>query len=167
MVAGEHDGALEEVFGPDLGRPVSDGEEELGVAGVALHLVNGAVMSSLLDTEPLNIVSGFTLVDLDNVTLLSSNQELQRRMVRVVLKTGTSIHFGQGLFAILGHFLEDDLLSRLFVLLVHLSVVPPEHATVGGCRNTFTSSFTNCDPRNVVNGVVMTVFEPCGAEWFS
>lgn len=75
-----------EILAPDLGGPITNGEEILQVTGVSLDVVDGAVMLTLLKTELQVDFDLLSFVGLQDVTLFSSNQVLEWRGIRVVLQ---------------------------------------------------------------------------------
>lgn len=91
VVFGLHERSLE-LFGPDLGSPVTDSQEVLADGRVPLHGVDGSVVLSTL--KPVLLVdfnrSSGSLVDLENVSLFSTHQILHGSSLVVVLDSGTS-----------------------------------------------------------------------------
>jgi hypothetical protein len=75
-----------EILAPDLGGPITNGEEILQVTGVSLDVVDGAVMLTLLKTELQVDFDLLSFVGLQDVTLFSSNQVLEWRGICVVLQ---------------------------------------------------------------------------------
>ena len=75
-----------EILAPDLGGPMTNGEEILQVTGVSLDVVDGSVMLTLLKTELQVDFDLLSFVGLQDVTLFSSNQVLEWRGIRVVLQ---------------------------------------------------------------------------------
>ena len=65
------------IFAPDLGRPVTDGQEVLEVTWVPLNVVDRSMMLTLVHTELQVDFNLLTLVGLEDVTLFSTNEILK------------------------------------------------------------------------------------------
>jgi hypothetical protein len=72
-----HDRVTLKIFAPDLGRPVTDGQEVLEVTWVPLNVVDRSMMLTLVHTELQVDFNLLTLVGLEDVTLLSTDEILK------------------------------------------------------------------------------------------
>lgn len=152
-----HNGELL-LLGPDLGRPISYGQEEFIPAGVSLDRVNGSVMLAAFKTVSPVDLSVLSLVDSDDVSLLGTD-EVVESVLRVILEGGSS----ENLLAGVSIGTRDLLINGNLVdgASGEVSVVPPEEATVGGGRDALGTALTDGDPVGIVDGVVMGLLE-CG-----
>lgn len=66
-----------EIFTPDLGGPVTDGEEIFEVTGVPLNVVDRSMMFALVQTELQVDFDLLTLVGLEDVTLFGTDEVLE------------------------------------------------------------------------------------------
>ena len=75
MIFGLHDGGLQ-VFGPDLGSPISNGQEVLGEAWIPLDFIDWSMMLSRFKSVSLIDFDwpAWSLVGLEDVSLLGSDQ---------------------------------------------------------------------------------------------
>ena len=151
MVAGLHNGGALELFRPDLSLPVTNGKEVLIVAGVSLDGVDGAVMLALLHTELQVDFDLLSLVSLQDVALLGTDQILKRGSLSVVLETSTSKDLRDGLSVDCEVLDELELLSRAGF---EVSLIPPEKTTIGGSGYTLSTRLSS-NPGDVIHRVVM------------
>lgn len=127
MVARLHNWVRFEVFAPDLGRPVTHRHKVLEVTRVTLDLVDRSVMLALINTELHANFDGLSAVRLQNVPLLSSDQEFEGRRISIVLKRGSSENLGLRLSVHVEILNQGQLLSWTILKHAH---VPPEQTTV-------------------------------------
>ena len=147
-----------EIFAPDLGGPVTNGEEVLEVTGVSLNIVDRSMMFTLVETELEVNFDLFTFVSLEDVTLLGTDEVLEWGCIRVIFKTGAAEDLGHGLTINLEVFNELELLCGTGL---EVSLIPPEKATIGGCGDAFDTGLTS-DPVDIVDWVVMGLLEDGG-----
>lgn len=154
MVTGLHNWDLE-FFRPDFSGPISNREEVLEMDGVSVHGVNRAVMLTLILSHSLLHFSLLvSVLAHEGVTLFSSNQELVGMGVLIIAERGSSI----SLTFFRSMILEDKLISGG----VHVSHIPPEDTAIGGAREEFVTSSGTSEPRNIVDGIVMRLFQDGG-----
>ena len=121
-----------EIFTPDLGRPVTNSQEVFEMARVSFNVVDRAVMFSLFKTEPQVDFDLLSLVGLEDVTLLGTDQVLERGSIRVVLKRGTTENLRDGLVTDLEVFDELELFSGTGF---EVSLIPPQKTAISGGRD--------------------------------
>lgn len=131
------------------------------MAWVSLNVVDGSVMLTLVQTELQVDFDLLSLVGLEDVALLGTDQVLQRRSISVILQAGAAKDLGHGLTVDLEVLNELEFLcgTRLEV-----SLIPPEEATVGGGRDTLDTRLA-CDPVDIVDWVMMRLLEHRGQSW--
>ena len=151
VVARRHDRVRLEILRPDLGGPVTNGQEVLQVAWVSLDVVDWAVMLALIKSELQVDFDLLSLVCLEDVALLSTDEVLERRGVSVVLKGGATKNLRLDLTV------DRELLFKLELLCgtgIQVLGVPPKQATVSRCGNTLNTGFAR-DPGDVIDWVMM------------
>jgi len=77
-------------FTPDLGAPITYREEVFGVCWVSVKGIDWSMMFTIVITESILDFNGLSFVCLQYVTLLSSDEVLQRTSFGVVFKRGTT-----------------------------------------------------------------------------
>ena len=97
------------------------------MARVSFNVVDRAVMLSLFKTEPQVDFDLLSLVSLEDVTLLSTDQVLERGSIGVVLKRGTTKNLRDSLFTDLEVFDELELLSGA---VTEVSLIPPQKTAI-------------------------------------
>jgi hypothetical protein len=147
-----------QIFAPDLGRPVTDGQEVLQVTWVSLNIVDGSVMLALIETELQVDFNLLSLVGLEDVTLLSTDEVLERRGIGVILETGATEHLRNGFSIDLEVLNELQLFCRAGL---EVSLIPPEKATVGRCGNAFDTRLAS-NPIDIIDWVVMRLLQDGG-----
>merc|ERR1712127_869783 len=89
MISSLHDWRLL-FFTPDLGAPITYREEVFGVRWVSVKVIDWSMMFTTVITESILDFNSLSFVCLEYVTLLSSDEVLQRTSFGVVFKRGTT-----------------------------------------------------------------------------
>ena len=118
---------------------------------VSLNGVDWAVMLALLKTELQVDFNLLSLVGLQDVALLGTDQILKRGSLSVVLETSTSKDLRDGLSVDCEVLDELELLSRAGF---EVSLIPPEKTTIGGSGYTLSTRLSS-NPGDVIHRVVM------------
>ena len=126
------------------------------MGGVSLQGINGAVMLAGFETESRLDFNCLPLVSLQDVTLLGTDEVLERTGILVVLQRGTSEDLSHWLLANLESFGEDELIDGAISEFLH---IPPKDAAISGSGHALSTRLTDGQPVNVVYGVVMGFFE--------
>ena len=96
---------------------------------VSFDVVDGSVMLALLEAEFEVDFDLLSLVGLENVTLLGTNQVLEGRSIGIVLEGSSTEHLGSGLTVNLEGLDKLELFSWTSL---EVSLIPPKEATIGG-----------------------------------
>ena len=118
---------------------------------VPLNIVDRSVMLALIETELQVDFNLLALVRLENVTLLSTHEILERGGIGVILETGATKHLRDGFSIDLEVLNELQLFCRAWL---EVSLIPPEKATVSRCGNAFDTRLTS-NPINIIDWVVV------------
>ena len=132
------------------------------MAWVSLDIVDRSMMLALVETKLEIDFNLLTLVGLQNVALLGTNEVLKRRSIGVIFETGTSEHLRHSLTIDLEILNELQLFSGTWL---KVSLIPPEQATVRGRGDALNTGFSS-DPVDVVDGVVVRLLQhrsECGS----
>ena len=95
---------------------------------VSFDIVNGSVMFALLEAEFEVDFDLLSLVGLEDVTLLGTNQVLEGRSIGIVLEGSTTEHLRSGLTVNLEVLDKLELFSRTGF---EVSLIPPQKAAIG------------------------------------
>ena len=95
--------------------------------GVSLQGINWAVMLAGFETESGLDFNCLSLVCLEDVTLLGTDEVLKRTGILVVLQRGTSEDLSHWLLANLESFGEDELIDGAISEFLH---IPPKDAAI-------------------------------------
>ena len=135
MVSSLHDW-LRQLISPDLGSPISHGQEEFRMRWVSPEGVNRAVMLAGLETELCQDANRviWSFVCKEHVTLLSSNQVLHWSSFLVILKGGGTEQLLLLFITVEGELVSDVEGFRRFslCLLLDEAVVPPVDLAISG-----------------------------------
>lgn len=169
MITGLHDWRPH-FLGPDLGGPITDGEEVLNVSGVSLDGVNRSMMLSTVITESLIDFDGLSLISLEDVSLLGTDEVLKWTSIGVVLEGGSSEQLGDELTSLGGLsvwdlLLHDELLGWDEWLVFWIVFVPPEQLAVGGGGDALATGLSNSSPVDIVDWVRVRLLKNGGLEW--
>jgi hypothetical protein len=156
MVVSLHN-RLAELLEPDLSGPVTNRKEVLKLGGVTLECVYGAVMLTVFNTVAhVNFDLIFTFVSFHDLTLLATDQVLQGRGLRVVLKSRSTANLGKRLALHGVVVVENELVRGTFS---EHALIPPEKATISGCGDALGSGLGSGQPVYIVDGVVVGLFK--------
>ena len=129
------------------------------MSGVSLQGINGAVMLAGFETESRLDFNCLSLVSLQDVPLLGTDEVLERTGILVVLQRGTSEDFSHWLVTNLESLREDELIDGAISEFLE---IPPKDAAISGSGHALSTRLTDGQPVNVVYGVVMGFLEQCG-----
>ena len=158
MIARLHNGVAFQVLTPDLSTPVTDRQEVLELARISLDVVDGTVMLALLKTELEVDFDLLALVGLEDITLLSTDEVLERGGIGVVLETSTTEHLG------LDNTVDSEVFDEFKLFegtTLKVSLIPPKKATIGRCGDALGTSLAS-NPVNIVDWVVVRLLENGG-----
>jgi len=151
---------LAQFFGPDLGRPVTNREEIFELEGVPLKSVDGPVVLAILKAIS-HVDFNFVLstVCLHETTVLAAHKILHWRSFAVILERSDATHLRRGLtlnrICLSKHKFIGGACSQI-------ALIPPQETTIGGSRNALGSCLGCCEPKDVIDWVMMALLKPRG-----
>lgn len=122
------------------------------------------MLSTSITTESSSDFNHLSLVSLEDISLLSTNQILKRTSIRVVFERGWTKKL------LLGYTVSSDFLVQFqtvswdWLFTLH---IPPEKSTIGWCWDTLITSLTNSKPVNIINWIVMRLLKDGCSEWLN
>lgn len=129
MVASLHDRVEHTFLAPHFSLPIADTHEVFMDEWVTFQCVDWTVMLAHLSAESEVGFNLLSLVDVQNVALLRSDEELLRTSIDVVFHGGTSKDFGRlnsiSIIIVVGELM-------LFDGCGWLTHIPPEYKAIGG-----------------------------------
>jgi hypothetical protein len=97
-----------------------------------------------------------SLVGLQNVTLLGTDNVFKRAGILVVLERSTTKDLGDWLIIDLENFAKNKFVNWTISELFH---IPPKDATVSGSGDALSTRLTDSQPVYIIDGVVVRLLE--------